>query len=72
MKGGTPMVFFEGVGIILQTCWAILTALVESIPSLMKIAGIKTEIIAAALGIPVIALTLIKFTIKGIKFLKKI
>lgn len=60
------MIIFEGIWIILQTCWTVLLAIISIIPSILKIVGIRSEIIAAIIGIPVIAYTLFKFCIKKV------
>ena len=64
------MVILEGIGVVLQSCWAFLTAFASLIPSLIKAAGLKTEIIAAAFGVPAIVVTLTKVGISVIKHIK--
>ena len=65
------MWFWQAIEIIGRTIWAFVEALFSLFPVYQQLSDLKTQIIAAAIGVPVIVVTLIGIGIKVGKFVIK-
>ena len=65
------MWIWQAIEIIGRTIWAFVEALFSLFPVYQQLSDLKTQIIAAAIGVPVIVVTLIGIGIKVGKFVIK-
>ena len=62
------MWFWQAIEIIGRTIWAFVEALFSLFPVYQQLSDLKTQIIAAAIGVPVIVVTIAGMLIKVFKF----
>ena len=62
------MRFWQAIEIIGRTIWAFVEALFSLFPIYQQLSDLKTQIIAAAIGVPVIVVTIAGILIKVFKF----
>lgn len=65
------MWFWQAIEIIGRTIWAFVEALFSLFPVYQQLSDLKTQIIATAIGVPTILLTIGGIVLTVIKFLRK-